>query len=137
MDALIDRLFGHSGGPYRALLRTGYHTNYFIVVMGALMDPIYEASFGARLVGRLAALYVSFNLLLYGGIYTVNAIVDVEEDLQQQPADPVQAKIFMFLPLFFTFLLARFPAGLVIYWAWNNLLSIIQQKIIMIKMGVK
>ena len=89
MDALIDRLFGHSGGPYRALLRTGYHTNYFIVVMGALMDPIYEASFGARLVGRLAALYVSFNLLLYGGIYTVNAIVDVEEDRRLKPWRPL------------------------------------------------
>jgi YidC/Oxa1 family membrane protein insertase len=49
----------------------------------------------------------------------------------------MQAKIFMFLPIMFTFLLARFPAGLVIYWAWNNLLSIIQQKIIMVKMGVK
>jgi len=61
----------------------------------------------------------------------------LQQKLNPQPTDPVQAKIFMFLPIMFTFLLARFPAGLVIYWAWNNLLSIIQQKIIMIKMGVK
>ena len=61
----------------------------------------------------------------------------LQQKLNPQPADPVQAKVFMFLPIMFTFLLARFPAGLVIYWAWNNLLSIIQQKVIMIKMGVK
>ena len=61
----------------------------------------------------------------------------LQQKLNPQPADPVQAKIFLFLPIMFTFLLARFPAGLVIYWAWNNLLSIIQQKVIMVKMGVK
>jgi YidC/Oxa1 family membrane protein insertase len=61
----------------------------------------------------------------------------LQQKLNPQPADPVQAKVFMFLPIMFTFLLARFPAGLVIYWAWNNLLSIIQQKVIMMKMGVK
>jgi len=61
----------------------------------------------------------------------------LQQKLNPQPTDPVQAKIFMFLPLLFTFLLASFPAGLVIYWAWNNTLSIIQQKVIMIKMGVK
>ena len=61
----------------------------------------------------------------------------LQQKLNPQPTDPMQAKIFMLLPIMFTFLLARFPAGLVIYWAWNNLLSIIQQKIIMIKMGVK
>jgi YidC/Oxa1 family membrane protein insertase len=61
----------------------------------------------------------------------------LQQKLNPQPADPMQAKIFMFLPIMFTFLLARFPAGLVIYWAWNNLLSIIQQKVIMVRMGVK
>ena len=60
----------------------------------------------------------------------------LQQKLNPQPADPVQAKIFMFLPLFFTVLLARFPAGLVIYWAWNNLLSILQQWIIMRRMGL-
>ena len=61
----------------------------------------------------------------------------LQQRLNPQPVDPVQAKIFMFLPIMFTFLLARFPAGLVIYWAWNNLLSVIQQQVIMRRMGVK
>jgi YidC/Oxa1 family membrane protein insertase len=51
--------------------------------------------------------------------------------LNPQPADPIQAKVFMFMPIIFTFILAPFPAGLVIYWAWNNTLSIAQQWIIM------
>ena len=61
----------------------------------------------------------------------------VQQKLNPAPADPVQEKIFMFMPLFFTFLLASFPAGLVIYWAWNNLLSIIQQYYMMTRMGVE
>jgi YidC/Oxa1 family membrane protein insertase len=61
----------------------------------------------------------------------------LQQKLNPQPADPVQAKIFLFMPLFFTFLLASFPAGLVIYWTWNNLLSMAQQWLIMKRMGVK
>ena len=60
-----------------------------------------------------------------------------QQKLNPQPTDPVQAKVFMFLPILFTFLLAPFPAGLVIYWAWNNTLSILQQWTIMKRMGVK
>lgn len=55
----------------------------------------------------------------------------VQMQLNPPPPDPVQAKVFKFMPLFFTFLLATFPAGLVIYWTWNNLLSILQQWYIM------
>ena len=55
--------------------------------------------------------------------------------LNPTPADPIQAKIFQFMPLVFTFLLASFPAGLVIYWTWNNLLSIGQQWVIMRRAG--
>ncbi|MFN3077630.1 MAG: membrane protein insertase YidC, partial [Alphaproteobacteria bacterium] len=61
----------------------------------------------------------------------------LQQKLNPQPADPVQAKMFLFLPLIFTFMLASFPAGLVIYWAWNNALSIGQQWVIMRGMGVK
>ncbi|MBL6946906.1 MAG: membrane protein insertase YidC, partial [Rhodospirillales bacterium] len=61
----------------------------------------------------------------------------LQQKLNPQPADPIQAKVFMFLPLIFTFLLAQFPAGLVIYWAWNNTLSIAQQWVIMKKAGVR
>jgi YidC/Oxa1 family membrane protein insertase len=55
----------------------------------------------------------------------------LQQKLNPQPPDPMQAKIFMMLPIVFTFLLGQFPAGLVIYWAWNNLLSIAQQWVIM------
>ncbi len=60
-----------------------------------------------------------------------------QQKLNPQPADPVQAKMFMILPVVFTFMLASFPAGLVIYWAWNNVLSMAQQWAIMRRMGVK
>ncbi|CCE94586.1 insertase [Sinorhizobium fredii USDA 205] len=53
------------------------------------------------------------------------------------PPDPTQAMLFTWMPLVFTFMLASFPAGLVIYWAWNNTLSIAQQSIIMKRQGVK
>jgi len=57
--------------------------------------------------------------------------------LNPAPPDPAQAMVFNWMPLIFTFMLASFPAGLVIYWAWNNTLSIIQQSIIMRKHGAK
>ncbi|ATN32782.1 membrane protein insertase YidC [Rhizobium sp. ACO-34A] len=53
------------------------------------------------------------------------------------PPDPTQAMLFNWMPLIFTFMLGSFPAGLVIYWAWNNTLSILQQAIIMKRHGVK
>ncbi len=56
--------------------------------------------------------------------------------LNPAPPDPVQQKVFAWMPVFFTFLLAGFPAGLVIYWAWNNTLSVIQQSVIMSRQGV-
>ena len=60
----------------------------------------------------------------------------LQQKLNPAPADPIQAKVFMFMPIMFTFILGGFPAGLVIYWAWNNSLSILQQYIIMRRMGV-
>jgi YidC/Oxa1 family membrane protein insertase len=61
----------------------------------------------------------------------------LQQKLNPAPADPIQAKIFMLMPIMFTFILAPFAAGLVIYWAWNNTLSIIQQYVIMRRMHVK
>lgn len=60
----------------------------------------------------------------------------IQQRLNPQPTDEVQAKVFMFMPIIFTFLLASFPAGLVIYWTWNNTLSVIQQAVIMKRQGV-
>jgi YidC/Oxa1 family membrane protein insertase len=59
----------------------------------------------------------------------------LQQKLNPQPVDPVQARMFMFLPVMFTYMLSGFPAGLVIYWAWNNLLSIAQQWAIMHRAG--
>jgi YidC/Oxa1 family membrane protein insertase len=53
--------------------------------------------------------------------------------LNPQQPDPVQQKIFNWMPVIFTFMLASFPSGLVIYWAWNNVLSLLQQYTIMRK----
>ena len=61
----------------------------------------------------------------------------VQMKLNPAPPDPTQKMIFDWMPLIFTFMLAAFPAGLVIYWAWNNLLSVIQQGAIMKKNGAK
>jgi YidC/Oxa1 family membrane protein insertase len=61
----------------------------------------------------------------------------VQMRMNPTPPDPTQAMIFNWMPLVFTFMLASFPAGLVIYWAWNNTLSVIQQGVIMRRHGVK
>ena len=55
----------------------------------------------------------------------------LQQKLNPAPPDPIQAKMFMVLPFVFTVMLAQFAAGLVIYWSWNNLLSIAQQWTIM------
>jgi YidC/Oxa1 family membrane protein insertase len=57
--------------------------------------------------------------------------------LNPAPPDPTQQMIFNWMPIIFTFMLANFPAGLVIYWAWNNSLSVLQQSVIMRKHGAK
>jgi YidC/Oxa1 family membrane protein insertase len=61
----------------------------------------------------------------------------VQMKLNPTPPDPIQAKLFNLMPLVFTFILAPFPAGLVLYWTWNNLLSITQQYVIMKRQGVE
>jgi YidC/Oxa1 family membrane protein insertase len=61
----------------------------------------------------------------------------VQMKLNPAPPDPTQQVIFNWMPLIFTFMLAKFPAGLVIYWAWNNTLSVFQQSAIMHRHGAK
>jgi YidC/Oxa1 family membrane protein insertase len=60
----------------------------------------------------------------------------LQMQLNPPQPDPIQQQIFSWMPLMFTFLLGAFPAGLVIYWAWNNILSIAQQWYISHKQGV-
>ncbi len=57
--------------------------------------------------------------------------------LNPAPPDPTQKMIFDWMPVIFTFMLSSFSAGLVIYWAWNNTLSVLQQSVIMHRNGAK
>jgi YidC/Oxa1 family membrane protein insertase len=61
----------------------------------------------------------------------------IQQKLNPAPTDPMQAKIFMFFPLFLTIILAPFPAGLVIYWTVNNVLTMAQQLFIMKRTTIK
>ena len=85
----------------------------------------------AVLPGFLAVLSIGVWPILYGMTQFV------QTKLNPPPPDPVQAKMFLFMPLIFTFMFATFPAGLVIYYTWNNLLTIAQQWFIMHKEGVE
>ena len=71
--------------------------------------------------------------LLHLGIWPLimGTTMFLQQKLNPPPPDPVQARLFQFMPIIFTFMLARFPAGLVIYWSWNNTLTICQQWFIM------
>ena len=61
----------------------------------------------------------------------------VQTKLNPAPADPIQARMFSLMPIMFTFMFATFPAGLVIYYTWNNLLGVAQQWYIMSRNGVE
>ncbi|MAJ22271.1 MAG: membrane protein insertase YidC [Candidatus Pelagibacter sp. TMED64] len=61
----------------------------------------------------------------------------LQQKLNPAPPDPIQAKIFMFFPLFLTIILAPFPSGLVVYWTVSNVLTIAQQWVIIRKTKVK
>lgn len=77
--------------------------------------------------------------MLHIGIWPLLMGVTMFLQMRMNPAppDPTQAAIFTWMPVIFTFMMAGFPAGLVIYWAWNNLLSILQQGAIMKRQGAK
>lgn len=76
---------------------------------------------------------------LHLGIWPIIMGITMFVQMQMNPAppDPTQQMIFKWMPVIFTFMLATFPAGLVIYWAWNNTLSVIQQGYIMKKNGAE
>ena len=61
----------------------------------------------------------------------------MQTKLNPPPPDPIQARMFALMPFIFTFMFATFPAGLVIYYAWNNLLTVLQQAYIMKREGVE
>jgi YidC/Oxa1 family membrane protein insertase len=80
-----------------------------------------------------------FGTYLHLGVWPIimGITMWLQMKLNPTPPDPTQKIIFDWMPLIFTFMLAGFPAGLVIYWAWNNLLSVVQQSFIMRRNGVK
>jgi len=78
-----------------------------------------------------AALMIGFWPLIMG------ITMWVQMRLNPTPPDPIQAQMFNWMPLIFTYSMAGFPAGLTIYWAWSNFLSIIQQSYIMKKHGTE
>ena len=80
-----------------------------------------------------------FGAFLWLGIWPIIMGITMwfQMKLNPSPPDPTQKMIFDWMPLIFTFMLASFPAGLVIYWAWNNSLSVAQQAFIMNKHGAK
>lgn len=61
----------------------------------------------------------------------------VQMKMNPEPPDPIQKQMFTWMPVIFTFMLGTFPSGLVIYWTWNNILSVSQQALIMHRAGVK
>lgn len=79
-------------------------------------------------------LWIGFNIPYLGGLPVLTLLMGASMYLQQKltptTADPTQAKIMQFLPLIFTFMFLNFASGLVLYWFVNNLLSILQQKLI-------
>jgi YidC/Oxa1 family membrane protein insertase len=85
----------------------------------------------AILPGFLLILNIGVWPLIYG------VTMWVQQKLNPAPTDPVQAKMFAFMPLIFTFLFGSFPAGLVIYYSWSNVLNMLQQYIIMRREGVE
>ncbi len=81
----------------------------------------------------------AFGHFLHLGIWPLIMGVSMffQMKMNPEPADPVQKTMFSWMPVIFTFMLGTFPAGLVIYWTWNNTLTVLQQYYIMTKAGVK
>jgi YidC/Oxa1 family membrane protein insertase len=67
--------------------------------------------------------------LLMIGVWPILMAITMymQQRMSPEPADPVQASVMRFMPLMFLVMFSRFPAGLLIYWTWNNILSIVQQ----------
>jgi YidC/Oxa1 family membrane protein insertase len=99
-------------------------------------DPTSFANLFGLLPFAPGGVPVVGHFLMIGGWPIIMGItMFLQQKLNPQPVDPMQAKMFMVLPFVFTYMLSAFPAGLVIYWAWNNLLSVAQQWAIMRRAG--
>lgn len=75
----------------------------------------------------------SFHIGILPILYCVTMLI--QQSQQPKPADPVQAKMMRFMPFLFMYVFSGLPAGLVLYWVWSNILSIVQQEIITLRHG--
>ena len=99
-------------------------------------DPTSFANLFGLLPFTPSAVPIIGSFLLIGAWPIIMGLtMFLQQKLNPQPVDPVQARMFMVLPVVFTYMLSHFPAGLVIYWAWNNTLSVAQQWLIMHRAG--
>jgi len=91
-------------------------------------DPGSVPLIGGLLVGMLGlgVLPIFYGLTMW-----------LQQAMNPPAPDPVQRQIFQMMPIVFTFIMAPFAAGLLVYWAWNNILSIIQQYFIMHRFGAE
>ena len=99
-------------------------TNLFTLFGLVPWDPTVMPMFGHFLHLGIWPLIMGFSMFL-------------QMKMNPEPADPVQKTMFAWMPVIFTFMLGSFPAGLVIYWTWNNTLTVFQQSFIMWRAGVK
>ena len=88
------------------------------------LTPVVVHGGGPRIKKKLDELNIETKFIMGLSMY-------VQQKLNPTPPDPIQAKIFMFFPVFLTIILAPFPSGLVVYWTINNILTIAQQWVIM------
>jgi len=105
----------------------------------AAQDPTNLFSLFGLLPEPSAYLGVGIGSFFHLGLWPIimGITMWMQMKLNPPPPDPTQQMIFEWMPIIFTFMLASFPAGLVIYWAWNNALSVAQQSVIMRKHGAK
>ena len=97
-------------------------------------DPVHVLTLGGLL--PIAGYLPSFLLI---GIWPVimGFSMFLQMKMNPEPPDPVQKQMFSYMPLIFMFMLGTFPSGLVIYWTWNNTLTVIQQYLIAKRQGAK
>jgi YidC/Oxa1 family membrane protein insertase len=99
-------------------------TNIFTLFGLIPFDPTVLPMFGHFLHLGIWPLIMGFTMFL-------------QMKLQPEPTDPTQKMMFTYMPFIFTFMFGSFPAGLVIYYAWNNTLTVLQQSLIMKRAGTK
>ena len=102
-----------------------------IVLIGVSFVEIALFIWIGGLIGGVGLLAVGLWPIIYG--ITMFAL----QGMSTPPTDPMQKAIMRFLPLIFLFIFAGFAAGLVIYWCWSNLITMVQQYYIMRKNGVE